>query len=359
MRAIVTFAMLLVLLGICCGAGAAIGYAFPRARSAARWCLPVLMLCVVAAPLVCGFPIGGPLVLLGFPELLSTLPVVILFAVLACVCAFKPGRAACILALIASGAWFVLWTVFSWYEGVALGTWFGMLMQVVLGVSIVLTCAALAPAGKKEARASSAVRGTPGGAMPSRPAGPVQARSTAAPAVQGRPAAGPVAPQGDVRRGRDLGRYVKNKFFAFCVIWGAILVAVVVEEIRKFDAFFASLHPEAMNSIYVILILLGIHLLVWLAGDAIKFGRRFLRAFGVQLVTIVIAALAGGVVYIAARLVLLAWQSFLGPAVYDFVVGIATFAVMLVAIPMILLGLSARDVFDIWAIYTVLFKDDD
>ena len=160
------------------------------------------------------------------------------------------------------------------------------------------------------------------------------------------------------RRGRRMfenSEFVHNKFYVFCVGWMLVLAAVLYEEVSKLDPYSEVVRSYQMQSIYVMAILIGIHALVWLVGNRIKFGSEALRALGVQLGALVLAAVLTAVGYLVAMFIL----NVIAPAVRAFVVDIATFVFMLVILPMILLGLSARDVYDAAALYKVLFKDDE
>ena len=160
------------------------------------------------------------------------------------------------------------------------------------------------------------------------------------------------------RRGRRRGRrrrmfenseFVRNKFYVFCVGWMLVLAALLYEEVSKLDPYSEVVRSYQMQSIYVMAILIGIHALVWLVGNRIKFGSEALRALGVQLGALVLAAVLTAVGYLVVMFILNVIV----------VVDIATFVFMLVILPMILLGLSARDVYDAAALYKVLFKDDE
>lgn len=162
------------------------------------------------------------------------------------------------------------------------------------------------------------------------------------------------------RRGRrrrmfENSEFVRNKFYVFCVGWMLVLAAVLYEEVSKLDPYSEVVRSYQMQSIYVMAILIGIHALVWLVGNRIKFGSEALRALGVQLGALVLAAVLAAMGYLAVMFIL----NVVAPAVRGFVVDIATFVFMLVILPMILLGLSARDVYDAAALYKVLFKDDE
>ncbi len=157
------------------------------------------------------------------------------------------------------------------------------------------------------------------------------------------------------RRRFENSEFVRNKFYVFCVGWTLILVAMLYEELSKLDPYSEVVRSYQMPGIYVMLILLGIHAAVWLVGNRIKFGPESLRALGVQLGALVLAAVLAGVGYLAVMFVL----NVIAPAVRTFVVEIATFIFMLIILPMILLGLTARDIYDAAALYKVLFKDDD
>lgn len=162
------------------------------------------------------------------------------------------------------------------------------------------------------------------------------------------------------RRGRrrrmfENGEFVRNKFNVFCVGWMLVLAAVLYEEVSKLDPYSEVVRSYQMQSIYVMAILIGIHALVWLVGNRIKFGSEAMRALGVQLGVLVLAAVLTAVGYLVVMFIL----NVIAPAVRAFVVDIATFVFMLVILPMILLGLSARDVYDAAALYKVLFKDDE
>lgn len=162
-----------------------------------------------------------------------------------------------------------------------------------------------------------------------------------------------------MRRGKMMrhenGEFVRNKFYVFCVGWMLVLLAVLYEAVSSLDPYSETVRSYQMQSVYPMLILLGIHVVVWLVGNRIKFGSDALRALVVQLGALVLAALLAAVGYLVVVFIL----NVVAPAVAGFAVDIATFIFMLAVLPMILLGLSARDVFNIVALYKVLFMDDE
>lgn len=162
------------------------------------------------------------------------------------------------------------------------------------------------------------------------------------------------------KRATATATYLRNRFYAFCVIWLALLLAITYSVASGLDAHIVAEHPDALRTLHAMLAMVGVHALVWIAGDVVKFGVRDLpRAFATQVLALAVAALIGAGGYLVVRIALHLILGIIAPAVYAAVVNAATLAFMVIVVPMILLGLSTRDVFDAWAIGETLFKSDD
>ena len=335
-----------------CLAGGALGILAPFARALAQWGVPLALLAATALPLAFGECPYLPLLVLGFSGPLGIAMPVVLCA-LAVVAAFKPGRAASAAAAAVAVA---AYSLAGPYTVVALGS-FPLERAATLALAAVAffgCMGAVASAGRAAGRKAPAGSGKPAASYV--PPADMPPAAPASPAVSASPAAGAVPAQKPRRKGESPFRYTKNKFFVFCVVWAALLLAVYVGMAFDSYEFYVREYQATAR------VLFAVHAAVWVLGDVVKFRGRALHALGFQLAVIARGALLAGAVYALGAWVVLPAAAFAMPFldafVQDMVMLFFVLFIMPVILACVLFGLSGEDLLTAWGLVT-FFKDDD